>query len=166
MFGVAAWSLPFAWDKFNLAVGSRSRQMLFSRTHFTSWPFRSTFSLFFPHFLCFLFNSHNLGILLLPFLSCSWISSGVSLYLMLPSLAKFSVVNLWDRYVSLYLTLLVYFVWICSFFYVSIQAISKSHLTKILQALAAASKTVDFRKIVHSFHSYFLLVGDIDSMNL
>uniref|UniRef100_M4EWQ5 acyl-CoA hydrolase n=1 Tax=Brassica campestris TaxID=3711 RepID=M4EWQ5_BRACM len=30
------------------------------------------------------------------------------------------------------------------------------------QALAAASKTVDFRKIVHSFHSYFLLVGDID----
>lgn len=85
---------------------------------------------------------------------------------MLPSLAKFSVVNLWDRYVSLYLTLLVYFVWICSFFYVSIQAISKSHLTKILQALAAASKTVDFRKIVHSFHSYFLLVGDIDSMNL
>ncbi|KAF2558557.1 hypothetical protein F2Q68_00012642 [Brassica cretica] len=33
------------------------------------------------------------------------------------------------------------------------------------QALAAASKTVDFRKIVHSFHSYFLLVGDIDSMN-
>ncbi|KAJ0245347.1 Cyclic nucleotide-binding domain-containing protein [Hirschfeldia incana] len=30
------------------------------------------------------------------------------------------------------------------------------------QALAAASKTVDFRKIVHSLHSYFLLVGDID----
>lgn len=48
----------------------------------------------------------------------------------------------------------------------SIQAISKSPpLTKISQALAAASKTVDFRKIVHSFHSYFLLVGDIDSMN-
>ncbi|XP_010474789.1 PREDICTED: uncharacterized protein LOC104754327 isoform X1 [Camelina sativa] len=30
------------------------------------------------------------------------------------------------------------------------------------QALAAASKTVDFLKIVHSLHSYFLLVGDID----
>jgi acyl-coenzyme A thioesterase 1/2/4 len=30
------------------------------------------------------------------------------------------------------------------------------------QALAAASKTVDFLKVVHSLHSYFLLVGDID----
>ncbi|CAI0470399.1 unnamed protein product [Linum tenue] len=30
------------------------------------------------------------------------------------------------------------------------------------QALAAASKTVDCLKIVHSLHSYFLLVGDFD----
>lgn len=30
------------------------------------------------------------------------------------------------------------------------------------QALAAASKTVDFLKIVHSLHAYFLLVGDFD----
>ncbi|WOH09469.1 hypothetical protein DCAR_0728926 [Daucus carota subsp. sativus] len=30
------------------------------------------------------------------------------------------------------------------------------------QALAAASKTVDCLKIVHSMHAYFLLVGDID----
>ncbi|KAF8087169.1 hypothetical protein N665_0596s0020 [Sinapis alba] len=29
------------------------------------------------------------------------------------------------------------------------------------QALAAATKTVDFTKIVHNLHSYFLLVGDI-----
>lgn len=43
--------------------------------------------------------------------------------------------------------------------------LSHPPLTKISQALAAASKTVDFRKIVHSFHSYFLLVGDVDSMN-
>uniref|UniRef100_A0A2P2KKF6 Uncharacterized protein MANES_05G035200 n=1 Tax=Rhizophora mucronata TaxID=61149 RepID=A0A2P2KKF6_RHIMU len=31
------------------------------------------------------------------------------------------------------------------------------------QALAAASKTVDCLKIVHSLHAYFLLVGDFDS---
>lgn len=43
---------------------------------------------------------------------------------------------------------------------------SKSLFTNILQALAAASKTVDFLKIVHSLHSYFLLVGDLDSMNI
>ncbi|KAH0782683.1 hypothetical protein KY290_002281 [Solanum tuberosum] len=30
------------------------------------------------------------------------------------------------------------------------------------QALAAASKTVDFLKIVHSLHAYFLLVGDLE----
>ncbi|XP_062090325.1 acyl-CoA hydrolase 2 [Humulus lupulus] len=30
------------------------------------------------------------------------------------------------------------------------------------QALAAASKTVDCRKVVHSLHVYFLLVGDFD----
>ncbi|KAL3349055.1 hypothetical protein AABB24_022276 [Solanum stoloniferum] len=30
------------------------------------------------------------------------------------------------------------------------------------QALAAASKTVDFLKIVHSLHAYFLLIGDSD----
>ncbi|XP_050249645.1 acyl-CoA hydrolase 2-like [Quercus robur] len=30
------------------------------------------------------------------------------------------------------------------------------------QALAAASKTVDFLKVVHSLHAYFLLVGDFD----
>ncbi|KFK30630.1 hypothetical protein AALP_AA6G006800 [Arabis alpina] len=30
------------------------------------------------------------------------------------------------------------------------------------QALAAASKTVEFEKIVHNLHSYFLLVGDLD----
>lgn len=30
------------------------------------------------------------------------------------------------------------------------------------QALAAATKTVDCLKIVHSFHSYFLLIGDLD----
>ena len=33
----------------------------------------------------------------------------------------------------------------------------------ILQALAAASKTVDCLKVVHSLHVYFLLVGDFDS---
>jgi len=32
-----------------------------------------------------------------------------------------------------------------------------------VQALAAASKTVDFLKVVHSLHAYFLLVGDFDS---
>ncbi|KAF8413171.1 hypothetical protein HHK36_001147 [Tetracentron sinense] len=32
-----------------------------------------------------------------------------------------------------------------------------------LQALAAASKTVDCLKLVHSLHSYFLLVGDLNS---
>lgn len=32
-----------------------------------------------------------------------------------------------------------------------------------LQALAAASKTVDCLKLVHSIHAYFLLVGDLDS---
>ena len=32
-----------------------------------------------------------------------------------------------------------------------------------LQALAAASKTVDCLKLVHSLHVYFLLVGDFDS---
>ncbi|TXG62839.1 hypothetical protein EZV62_009833 [Acer yangbiense] len=31
------------------------------------------------------------------------------------------------------------------------------------QALAAASKTVDYLKVVHSLHSYFLLVGDFNS---
>jgi len=31
------------------------------------------------------------------------------------------------------------------------------------QALAAASKTVETMKIVHNFHCYFLLVGDINS---
>jgi acyl-coenzyme A thioesterase 1/2/4 len=30
------------------------------------------------------------------------------------------------------------------------------------QALAAASKTVETMKIVHNFHCYFLLVGDIN----
>ncbi|XP_044502135.1 acyl-CoA thioesterase 2-like [Mangifera indica] len=30
------------------------------------------------------------------------------------------------------------------------------------QALAAASKTVDCLKLVHSFHCYFLLIGDLD----
>ena len=32
-----------------------------------------------------------------------------------------------------------------------------------MQALAAASKTVDCLKIVHSLHAYFLLVGDFNS---
>lgn len=32
-----------------------------------------------------------------------------------------------------------------------------------MQALAAASKTVDSLKIVHSLHVYFLLVGDLES---
>lgn len=32
-----------------------------------------------------------------------------------------------------------------------------------LQAMAAASKTVDCLKLVHSIHAYFLLVGDVDS---
>lgn len=32
-----------------------------------------------------------------------------------------------------------------------------------VQALAAASKTVDCLKVVHSLHAYFLLVGDFDS---
>ncbi|KAI8017023.1 CMP-sialic acid transporter 5 [Camellia lanceoleosa] len=31
-----------------------------------------------------------------------------------------------------------------------------------LQALAAASRTVDCLKVVHSLHCYFLLVGDFD----
>ncbi|KAI9109951.1 hypothetical protein K1719_018992 [Acacia pycnantha] len=30
------------------------------------------------------------------------------------------------------------------------------------QALAAASKSIDFRKVVHSLHAYFLLVGDFN----
>ncbi|OAP00069.1 hypothetical protein AXX17_AT4G00650 [Arabidopsis thaliana] len=34
------------------------------------------------------------------------------------------------------------------------------------QALAAASKTVETMKIVHNFHSYFLLVGDINSKGI
>lgn len=33
-----------------------------------------------------------------------------------------------------------------------------------MQALAAASKTVDCLKIVHSLHAYFLLLGDFNSM--
>ena len=32
-----------------------------------------------------------------------------------------------------------------------------------MQALAAASKTVDCLKVVHSLHAYFLLVGDFNS---
>lgn len=32
-----------------------------------------------------------------------------------------------------------------------------------VQALAAASKTVDCLKIVHSLHAYFLLIGDFNS---
>lgn len=32
-----------------------------------------------------------------------------------------------------------------------------------MQALAAASKTVDCLKIVHSLHAYFLLLGDFNS---
>lgn len=35
-----------------------------------------------------------------------------------------------------------------------------------MQALAAASKTVDCLKIVHSLHAYFLLVGDFNSKYL
>lgn len=33
-----------------------------------------------------------------------------------------------------------------------------------MQALAAACKTVDCLKIVHSLHAYFLLLGDFNSM--
>lgn len=36
-------------------------------------------------------------------------------------------------------------------------------IVNCMQALAAASKTVDSLKIVHSLHAYFLLVGDLDS---
>lgn len=32
-----------------------------------------------------------------------------------------------------------------------------------VQALAAASKTVDFLKVVHGLHAYFLIGGDFDS---
>ena len=32
-----------------------------------------------------------------------------------------------------------------------------------VQAVAAASKTVDCLKVVHSLHAYFLLTGDVDS---
>lgn len=35
-----------------------------------------------------------------------------------------------------------------------------------MQALAAASKTVDCLKLVHSFHCYFLLIGDFDSKSI
>lgn len=34
------------------------------------------------------------------------------------------------------------------------------------QALAAASKTVEFMKILHNLHSYFLLVGDLNSKDI
>lgn len=38
-----------------------------------------------------------------------------------------------------------------------------SLVAKVVQALAAASKTVECLKTVHSLHAYFLLVGDFDS---
>lgn len=46
-------------------------------------------------------------------------------------------------------------------FYISSNAYCNCFFTS--QALAAASKTVDCLKIVHSLHAYFLLVGDFDS---
>lgn len=41
MFGVTAWSLSFAWDKFNLAIGYCCWQMFFSGAHIATGPFRS-----------------------------------------------------------------------------------------------------------------------------
>ncbi|KAJ0737002.1 putative palmitoyl-CoA hydrolase [Helianthus annuus] len=35
-------------------------------------------------------------------------------------------------------------------------------MVKFIQALAAASKTVHFHKILHSFHAHFLLPGDVN----
>ncbi|KAB1207467.1 Acyl-coenzyme A thioesterase 8 [Morella rubra] len=46
------------------------------------------------------------------------------------------------------------------------QGITLPDAPKFGKALAAASKTVDCLKIVHSLHAYFLLVGDFDSRAL
>lgn len=35
-----------------------------------------------------------------------------------------------------------------------------------VQALAAASKTVDFLTVVHGLHAYFLVGGDFDGKNI
>lgn len=35
-----------------------------------------------------------------------------------------------------------------------------------IQALAAASKTVHFLKILHSFHAHFLLPGDVNGKSV
>lgn len=48
----------------------------------------------------------------------------------------------------------------------NINHILLSNMDRIMQALAAASKTVDYLKIVHSLHAYFLLVGDFNSKYL
>lgn len=59
-------------------------------------------------------------------------------------------------------------VWLC-LFKISLLTCTSGFLYFLLlvaydmQALAAASKTVDCLKLVHSLHAYFLLVGDFDS---
>lgn len=46
------------------------------------------------------------------------------------------------------------------------------HISKLIaeicnvQALAAASRSVDCLKVVHSFHAYFILVGDLHSKHV
>lgn len=35
-----------------------------------------------------------------------------------------------------------------------------------IQALAAASKTVHFLKILHSFHAHFLVAGEVNSKSI
>ena len=45
---------------------------------------------------------------------------------------------------------------------VAVSLLAHNLIVHDMQALAAASKTVDHLKVVHSLHAYFLLIGDLD----